>query len=84
MGTNLEALRAHLERLEELAKPGDRLRLKRTISLIRKAEAEKAKRQAVDGAAWRYAMDRSAARDEAGNALERMIQRLNLRDRALN
>jgi hypothetical protein len=51
MGSNLEALRAHLERLMELARPDDRLRLKRTIALIRQAEAARAKRQAVDGAA---------------------------------
>jgi hypothetical protein len=29
-------------------------------------------------------MDRSTASDEAGNALDRLIQRLNLRSRALN
>jgi hypothetical protein len=50
MRSNLEALRMRLERLEELAlRSDDRLRLKRTISLIRKAEAARAKRQAVNG-----------------------------------
>ena len=83
MGSNLEALRAHLERLMELARPDDRLRLKRTIAFIRQAEAARAKRQAVDGAAWRYALDK-AARDDAGNPLDRLIQWLNLRNGALN
>jgi hypothetical protein len=83
MGSNLEALRAHLERLEKLAGPDDRLRLKRTIALIRQAEAARAKRQATDGASWRYAMDRSAIRDDAA-PLDRLIQRLNLRSGALN
>jgi hypothetical protein len=84
MGSNLEALRVHLERLMELVRPDDRLRLKRTIALIRQAEAARAKRQAVDGAAWRYAMDRSAARDDAENTLDQLIQRLNLRNAMLN
>jgi hypothetical protein len=84
MGSNLEARRAHLEKLVELAKrPEDRLRLKRTVALIRQAEVERAKRQAVDGAAWRYAMDRSTATDETGNTLDRLIQQLNLRSGAL-
>src|SRR3954468_9929648 len=81
MGSNLEALRTHLERLEELARPDDRLRLNRTISLIRKAEAARAKRQAVDGVAWRYALDRSAARDDAGDTLDRLILRLNVTEK---
>ena len=84
MDGNLEALRAHLERLKELARPDDRLRLERTIALIRQAEAARAKRQAVDGAAWRYALDRSAVRDETGNVFDKMIQRLSLRSGALN
>ena len=84
MGSNLEALRAHLERLKELARPDDRLRLERTIALIRQAEAARAKRQATDDASWRYAMNRSAIRDDAGTPLDRLIQRLNLRSGALN
>ena len=79
MGGNLEALRVHLEKLMELVRPDDRLRLKRTIALIRQAEAARAKRQAVDGAAWRHSLDRSAVRDETGNAFDKMIQRLSLR-----
>jgi hypothetical protein len=47
--------------------------------LIRQTEAARAKRQAVDGAAWRYSLDRSAVRDETGNAFDKMIQRLSLR-----
>src|SRR4051794_27733555 len=81
MGSNLESLRAHLERLEELARPDDRLRLNRTISLIRKAEAARAKRQAADAVAWRYALDRSAVRDDAGDTLDRLILRLNLTEK---
>jgi hypothetical protein len=81
MGSNLETLRAHLERLEELARPDDRLRLNRTISLITKAEAARAKRQVVDAAAWRYALDRSAVRNEAGDTLDRLILRLNLTEK---
>jgi hypothetical protein len=84
MDGNLEALRARLERLLEVARPDDRLRLKHTITLIRQAEATRAKRQAVDGAAWRYALDRSAVRDETGNVFDKMIQRLSLRSGALN
>jgi hypothetical protein len=84
MGSNLEALRMRLERLEELARPDDRLRLKRTISLIKKAEAARAKQQAVNGLVWRYALDRSADGDKPGNALDRVIERLNLRNGALN
>jgi hypothetical protein len=38
MEGNLEALRARLERLLEVARPDDRLRLKHTITLIRLAE----------------------------------------------
>ena len=72
MGSNLKSLRAHLERLEELARPDDRLRLNRTISLIRKAEAARAKRQAVD---------RSAVRDDAGDTLDRLILWLNLTEK---
>jgi hypothetical protein len=85
MGSNLEALRMRLERLEELAlSSDDRLRLKRTISLIRKAEAARAKRQAVNGLVWRYALDWSADGDKPGNALDRVIERRNLRAGVLN
>jgi hypothetical protein len=84
MGSNLEALRMRLERLEELARPDDRLRLKRTISLIKKAEAARAKRQAVNGLVWRYALDWSADGDKPGNALDRVIERRNLRAGVLN
>jgi hypothetical protein len=79
MDGNLEALRAHLERLSEVARPDDRLRLQHSITLIRQAEAARAKRQAVDGAAWRYGLDKSAVRDETGNAFDKMIQQLSLR-----
>jgi hypothetical protein len=79
MDGNLEALRGRLERLVELARPDDRLRLQHSITLIRQAEAARAKRQAVDGAAWRHSLDRSAVRHETGNAFDKMIQRLSLR-----
>jgi hypothetical protein len=79
MDGNLEALRARLERQLEVARSDDRLRLQHSITLIKQAEAARAKRQAVDGAAWRYALDRSAVRDETGNAFDKMIQRLSLR-----
>ena len=79
MDGNLEALRAHLERLSEVARPDDRLCLQHSITLIRQTEAARAKRQAVDGAAWRYSLDRSAVRDETGNTFDKMIQRLSLR-----
>jgi hypothetical protein len=82
--SDLEALRMHLERLLEMARPDDHLRLTRTIALVRQAEALKAKRQALHGVAWRYAMDRSAARGETGNTLDRLIQQFNLRDGSLN
>jgi hypothetical protein len=78
MDGNLEALRARLERQLEVARSDDRLRLQHSITLIKQAEAARAKRQAVDGAAWRYALDRSAVRDETGNAFDKMIQRFSL------
>jgi hypothetical protein len=78
MDGNLEALRGRLERLVELARPDDRLRLQHSITLIRQAEAARAKRQAMDGAAWRHSLDRSAVRDETGNAFDKMIQRFSL------
>jgi hypothetical protein len=84
MESDLEALRMHLERLLEMARPDDHLRLTRTIALVRQAEVLRAKRQALDGVAWRYAMGRSAARGEIGNTLDRVIRRLNLRDGLLN
>lgn len=84
MESNLEALRMHLERLLDVARPDDYLRLRRTIALVRQAEVLKARRQALDDVTWRYSMDRSAATGEIGNALDRMIQRLNLMDDTLN
>ena len=84
MDGNLEALRAHLERLSEVARPDDRLRLQHSITLIRQTEAARAKRQAVNGLAWRYALDWSAGGDKPGNALDRVIERRNLRAGVLN
>jgi hypothetical protein len=38
MDGNLEALRAHLERLSEVARPDDRLCLQHSITLIRQTD----------------------------------------------
>jgi hypothetical protein len=86
MESNLEALRMRLEGLLEVAQPNDYLRLKRTITLIRKAEVEtaRAKRQAADGVVWRYALDRAALMGVTANALDQLIQRRNRWDGALN
>jgi hypothetical protein len=84
MESDLEALHMHLERLLEMAWPDDHLRLMRTIALVRQAEALKAKRQALDGVAWRYALDWSTDGDKPGNVLDQVIERQNLRAGVLN
>jgi hypothetical protein len=53
MESNLEALRLHLERLLDVARPDDYLCLTRTIAAVKQAEVLRANRQALDSAAWR-------------------------------
>ena len=84
METRFEALRMQLEGLMEVAQPDDYFRLKRTLALVKRAEALEATRQALDQRVWRYATERSAASDATGNSLDRMIRRLNLKDGVLN